>query len=462
MMSRHAWLGGLLGLFLVWTGCSEATLTPSKYRVPLVDAASQSSCPPCATDQDCEGGTCAQLGGDSYCAPLCPKGNECDSDRACIEASSVSGRQVSVCVPRNDVCSQVAEDDAGAPPVSDHCGTLVGPKVSAACTSCSGKSDCQANGCFGGWWCDTGTKKCQAPPSTCGATAGEPLDAGPPVTGNVTATGGTLSRLLFAVVGDTRPASIDDTAGYPRAIISKIYSDIQAFEPRPPFTIATGDYIFASLNRTESAAQFDAYLEARNQFSGVNFPAMGNHECTGYTNSNCGPGTSNGTPDNYKKFMEKMLGPIEKSDPYYSIDVKASDASWTAKFVFIAPNAWTSTQETWLESALGKDTTYTFIVRHEGMKADTAPGVTPSEQIMARHPYTLAIVGHTHTYEHFSGREVIVGNGGAPITGSKSYGFGVFHQRTDGAIQVDMVDYSTGKSDTRFRFAVKPDGSPTP
>ena len=81
---------------------------------------------------------------------------------------------------------------------------------------------------------------------------------------------------------------------------------------------------------------------------------------------------------------------------------------------------------------------------------------------MAQHPYTLAIVGHTHTYEHFSGREVIIGNGGAPLTGSKNYGFGVFGQRADGAIQVDMLDYSTGLADTRFRFAVKPDGSPAP
>ena len=81
---------------------------------------------------------------------------------------------------------------------------------------------------------------------------------------------------------------------------------------------------------------------------------------------------------------------------------------------------------------------------------------------MARHPYTLSVVGHTHTYQHFGGREVVIGNGGAPLTGSKNYGFGIFNQRTDGAIQVDMIDYESGAADSAFRFAVHPDGTPAP
>ncbi|HEY8079863.1 MAG TPA: hypothetical protein VIF62_37285, partial [Labilithrix sp.] len=56
-----------------------------------------------------------------------------------------------------------------------------------------------------------------------------------PLTGTVTATGGSLSRLVFAVVGDTRPANEDDSGGYPSAIISKIYQDIEAQSPHPPF-----------------------------------------------------------------------------------------------------------------------------------------------------------------------------------------------------------------------------------
>jgi hypothetical protein len=291
-----------------------------------------------------------------------------------------------------------------------------------------------------------------------------PFDGGGPVTGTVGSTGGQLSRLFFAVVGDTRPATIDDTQGYPSAIIGKIFTDIQGLSVRPPFVVSTGDYMFASTaNAAAVNAQLDLYVAARSTYSGVAFPAMGNHECTGATASNCGPSNVDGVTANYSAFLAKMLQPLGKTDPYYAVRIDALDKSWSAKFVFIAANAWTSTQATWLDQQLSQPTTYTFVVRHEPAAADTAPGVTPSEQIMAAHPYTLSIVGHTHTYAHYPGREVIIGNGGAPLTGSKDYGFGLFDQRPDGAIQVDMIDYASGLAvGGYFHFAVKPDGSAAP
>ena len=76
---------------------------------------------------------------------------------------------------------------------------------------------------------------------------------------------------------------------------------------------------------------------------------------------------------------------------------------------------------------------------------------------------TLAIVGHSHTYARTGSREVTIGNGGAPLTSpSANYGFGLVQQRTDGAIQVDAVDYATMKRDPSFVFAVNPDGSVAP
>src|SRR5579859_1586888 len=45
-----------------------------------------------------------------------------------------------------------------------------------------------------------------------------------PAGGNVGAKGGTVDRLYFAIHGDTRPASCNDTANYPTAIIDSIYS----------------------------------------------------------------------------------------------------------------------------------------------------------------------------------------------------------------------------------------------
>ena len=140
------------------------------------------ACPACVTDKDCSGGVCAQIGGDSFCTPTCPIGNECAADRACTPVTTVSGQQSSACVPRGDICGPSAVDDAGAPP-SMMCGTLVGPDTKASCVCSSGKT-CSANGCYGGWWCDTATNRCHAPPTNCGGPpgGGVPFDGGPPVT----------------------------------------------------------------------------------------------------------------------------------------------------------------------------------------------------------------------------------------------------------------------------------------
>jgi hypothetical protein len=85
----------------------------------------------------------------------------------------------------------------------------------------------------------------------------------------------------------------------------------------------------------------------------------------------------------------------------------------------------------------------------------------PSEAIMANHPYTLAIVGHAHTYSHSKTKEIIIGNGGAPITGGASYGFGLIAQRADQALLVDVYNYQTMQADSSFHFAIKPDGTLT-
>jgi Calcineurin-like phosphoesterase len=294
-----------------------------------------------------------------------------------------------------------------------------------------------------------------------------PYEGGPPVTGAVGADGGTLSRLLFAVVGDTRPATVDDTAAYPVDVITAIYGDVAALEPRPTFVVSTGDYMFAATpprnGDSQAGAQLDLYMQARARFPGALFPAMGNHECTGATSSNCGAGSQSGMTANYSAFLQAMLAPIRKAQPYYAIDVAAADANWTAKLVFVAANAWSAAQDAWLESTLARPSTYTFVVRHEPAWATAAPGVGPSERAMAGHPYTLAIVGHSHTYAHDrdAPREVLVGNGGAPLS-SKDYGFAVFSQRADGAVAVDMLDWRTGYADAAFHFAVRADGGAAP
>ena len=464
--SSWLWIGAALaagGMTAFACGGSTNAISPGDGGSGQQgDGSTAAACPPCVTDADCNGGVCAQLGGDSYCAPACGSGGSCSSDRLCTAVADVSGAQVSVCAPKGGVCSSGnAAPDAGTGP-SQQCGTLVGPGVTAAC-HCSSGHTCAANNCYGGYWCNTATNRCQAPPAGCTTVGGGTMyDGGAPPTGSVGPGGGSVSRLYFAVVGDTRPPSPDDTAGYPTAIITQIYTHLEALSPKPSFAVSTGDYMFASTGGTEGATQLDLYVGARSKYSGQLFAAMGNHECTGFTNSNCGGGNADGVTSNYTAFLSKLLGPISQTNPYYEVDVGAADASWTAKFLFVAANAWTQTQATWLDQAMAKPTTYTFVLRHESASANTAPGVIPSENIMGNHPYTLAIVGHTHTYQHSGPREVIVGNGGAPLSGGKNYGFGIVSQRTDGAVAVDMIDYASGVADSSFHFAVKPDGSAAP
>lgn len=275
-------------------------------------------------------------------------------------------------------------------------------------------------------------------------------------TGTVTKNGGSIDCLSFAIVGDTRPATINDTSGYPTGVASQIWSDLQAQRPRPEFAVTTGDYIFASPSGSEGPKQLDLYLQAQSAFTPIVFHAMGNHECTGYTTSNCASASASSNA-NYQAFLSKMVAPLGETHPYFARTISARDGRWTAKLVFVAANSWDQAQADWLEQVMSQPTTYTFVVRHEPSSANTAPGVTPSDEILKHHPWTLLLVGHTHTYEWLSSkREVIVGIGGAPLTGSIDYGYVLARQRTDGAIQFSVHDWQT--QETVARFAVNAAG----
>jgi hypothetical protein len=94
---------------------------------------------------------------------------------------------------------------------------------------------------------------------------------------------------------------------------------------------------------------------------------------------------------------------------------------------------------------------------------------------------TLSITGHTHLVQLPGGTqpygdsfgatqayEIIVGNGGAPLDAGSTYGYAVATRRaSDGAIVVQMWEsadssgnpISPNVQDTKFRFAVNPNGS---
>lgn len=401
----------LSGFGLAVSACSSGANDSPGFS-PSPDAGGGGGkCESCVADKDCNGGVCAQIGGDAFCVAPCSAGKACSaSGSTCASVVSAAGAHVSACIPSNE------------------CGVSVG-----------------------GTSTDDG-----------GAAVGPPgggIEAGA-VSGTVGVNGGSVSRLFFGVVGDTRPPTEDDISGYPTSVITGIFKDIQALSPSPTFVVSTGDYQFSNPRGTSANAQLDLYLAARAGYTGVQFPTMGNHECTGGTTSNCGTGNVDGITNNYTAFMTKLLAPLGVTKPYYEVDIKATDSSWTSKFLFVAANAWDSAQQSWFQTAMAKPTTYTFIVRHESASTSPAPpGVAGSEAIMAKYPYTLSIVGHTHSYYHGKGsKEVLVGNGGAPLT-SKSYGFAVLSQRSDGAIVGDMVDAATKQTDSYFHFVVKPDGT---
>lgn len=342
--------------------------------------------------------------------------------------------------------------DAGADAGVTQCGTLVAPSVTASCHSCTaGSGTCQANGCYGGWWCDTSTNRCKVAPTTCDPSdagvrdaglpdAGAPFDAGLRDAGSnhVGVDGGVVDHLYFAVIGDTRPALIDDTANYPTAIITSVYQTLEALPSRPLFAVSTGDYMFARPSGNEGAVQLQQYVAARNHFSGVLFPAVGNHECTGATASNCATTSTN----NLVAYRNALLAPLGQPKLYYSFNVNDAAQRWSAKFIISACNAWDSAQSAWLAAELARPTTYTFVIRHEPLGV-AAPCTTQMDALLQQHPPTMMLVGHTHTFSH-SGTQLVEGVGGAPISGNAVYGFATIEQ-VSGGFQVKQYEAGTAR-----------------
>jgi hypothetical protein len=227
-------------------------------------------------------------------------------------------------------------------------------------------------------------------------------------------------------------------------LIDKIYAGVEAQNPHPQFVITTGDYMFATTGGVEQQPQMALYQGATQQFKGLVFSAMGNHECTGATASNClGQGTRN-----YQVFMDAMVKPLGKTTPYYALAFQDQNATWTAKILIAACNAWDATQKQWLDQQLAQKTTYTIVVRHEPLGTAGAPCVAEMDAQLQAASYDLLLVGHSHTIAH-SGSEVTVGNGGAPISGAAHFGYAIVEQLGNG-FQVTEYDYATGQPLTTF------------
>jgi hypothetical protein len=255
--------------------------------------------------------------------------------------------------------------------------------------------------------------------------------------------GGSISTsssvLNFGVFGDCRPDSPGNNKGYPVTVLSNIFSLMQ--QKQVQFALGTGDYMFAD-TQADVDAQMASYEQSQAHYTlGPVYHVMGNHECTGATASNCPNGDE--TP-NVRAFMSKLV-PSGTRAPYYRVDVDTPHGK--AKFLFIAANAWSSAQSTWLEQQLADATHYTFVIRHEPAGTD-APGVAPSEQLVRGASYTLQLMGHYHEYRRYDAKHVISGNGGAPppTRGSQTAGFGWLwvQQLDDGNLALTEIDETSG------------------
>lgn len=120
-----------------------------------------------------------RTGVDDEGAPLCnvmPRFTLADDQTTALIAYLRSLSPIDHDVPPSD-CTPTAPDlddagldDAGVVIVTDDapstCDGFAFPTTSAPCHACSGAS-CQANGCFGGYFCDLATLHCVPPPPGC-------------------------------------------------------------------------------------------------------------------------------------------------------------------------------------------------------------------------------------------------------------------------------------------------------
>ncbi len=436
-----------------------------------------SSCTPCVSNSDCGSQTCAQSLSGGYCLAACRTTEDCSRTETCRGFTSFDGTQFNGCVATNGSCEMTTDQDAGAGADSGFPHQVGLDAGDEGAQDAGNGSDHDAGNQFVR---DAGNQTHQD-----AGGQGEP-DAGA-FTSSITASGGgTESQLFFAVIGDTRPYNGDDTANYPASpplaactpstagavrsttaycgVINKIYEDIQAMNPSPPVVISTGDYQYVTPGTGGAATQLGYYQTARNLYSGVEWPAMGNHECDGYTASNCASGCPSGdrcsgsNTENFLEFQKLFLQPIGETLPYYTRTITATDNSWKAHFIFVAPNYWNSTQQSWLNSQLsaaGASSTsnYVFVIHHEDYSAGNPSSLNTIET--AEQPTeTISIVGHSHTWNHgtadgssgkVNAKQLLVGNGGVPSTSLQNLGYTTVLRQPNGTLVVTNYDYLTNQ-----------------
>lgn len=263
--------------------------------------------------------------------------------------------------------------------------------------------------------------------------------------------GGTVDRLRFAAFGDVRPPDLDQDGAYPTQTVHQLFTQMAARSPQ--IVLGVGDWMFAS---TESHArtQLTSLLEAEAPYAHTVIHAMGNHECEGWTDSNCPSFNESGQ---VRAYMDLLLPFTDKA--YWSLPVQTDLG--TAKVVVVALNAWSEAQSTWLSGALDAPSDYTFVLAHEPPPTHNAPGEDAFQQILAAHgDITLILYGHWHEYQHLSTNEVVTGNGGAPLSDGGYFGYLWVEQRSDG--NVEVTEHHIDTDQVMDGFTLTPAGALVP
>jgi predicted phosphodiesterase len=246
---------------------------------------------------------------------------------------------------------------------------------------------------------------------------------------------GHFERLLIGLVGDTRPGH--PGADYPTQLITHIYQEMD--RRSPDFALTLGDHCFVSPPSHEaSAAQMKGYQAARAGYRGTVYYALGNHE---------------GYGGNQQAFRD-VLSPAV----YYA--VRGSVGQRSFKIVFVADDAWNATEEAWFNLQMAEHTDLTFVARHHP-SYNAQPSNMHILSLIQHAQVTLLLSGHSHYYRHQSDREVIIGNGGAPLDASNGfYGYATMDIGPDGQIQIEALRESDDAM--MDQFTVPPGvGAPT-
>ncbi len=140
----------------------------------------------------------------------------------------------------------------------------------------------------------------------------------------------------------------------------------------------------------------------------------------------------------------------------------------SVRAIFTAPNYWNDgAQPAWFTQQLAaagthSSSNYVIVLHHEDSTASSPPSGLSTIESAEKSKESLSIVGHSHfwqwgtggPYSETNARQLLVGNGGAPLTSgtnsstvnTSDYGFTTVMRQADGSLQIINYNYSTGEA----------------